>query len=409
MKTATLSPKQSLFGFALLLCIAFLLGTAELLPLAILTELAEHFQVPVTHISLMVSLFALCYALCTPLLSVALQKRQILQSFFLLLLAFFAFALLTYLSFLQKNFWPFFFSRLLTACLCGVLLAFCLQLLSFLQVPWKNSFSIALLFSGFSLSALLALPFFQKMANQQNLAGAFLVNVLCISFSALTLLGLFRKQLFSATHVAAKSSTVLSWKEVGKENLAFLSNKTVQKHIFFSVTFPASCYMLYTYLSPLIKETLAFSSDFLSVYLIFFGFLSLLSGLLSSEIFPKKSNTEKLKILSLSFALLLFCLFVSFLFQQKYGAMFFLSFLGIYIYLINVPLQEIFEQESEKHFPLAKNLASSIYSLSFNLGIALGAFLAGLIYFSPWSVALSLFAALLCLASYASLCSFKKQ
>lgn len=377
-----LSKKQSLFGFAFVLCYAFILGLTELSVIAVLPELASHFTVKLQDIALVVSLFALSYAFFTPLFSVGLQNFSIYKNFIALSSLFLVLCILTNTSLSTEHFTLFFFVRVAIASLCGILLALLLQFLKYLELPCSSSLATALVFSGFALASLLGMPFFQQLAKINLLKEAFLLFSLFTLITSLGVLVCFFP-LLKQTKKEKSSSTQeekLSFHVIYKENLNFIKSPIVWRGIIYSIFYPASAYVLFTYLSPLFTDVLHFSKDYLGGFLFLFGLLSFIASTLSSSISKLEKHIQTLQALALGLS----TLFLVFLFALKvewfWVALFCLSLLACFMSIINVPLQEIFEYESEENYPLAKNLASSIYSLSFNLGIALGAFLAGELY-----------------------------
>lgn len=379
MSSPSLSKKQSLFGFAFILCFSFILGLTELSIIAILPELATHFSVKLQSVSLLVSLFALSYAVFTPFFSIRLQHISIFKSFLILVAYFGSLFLLTHIALAFKIFPLFFFSRIALASVCGILLSLLLQSLKYLHLKRSNAWAMGLVFSGFSLASLLGMPFFQSLAGIQFLQTAFYIFT---AFTLFTILGLIFsfKPLYFKIHENPSAFSPSSWKSLYQENLNFILSPKVFRAMLFSIFFPTSSYLIFTYLSPFFSEVLGFNKEFLSPYLFLFGLLTLFSSIFSSKISVLNKHTVTLKRLALLQSGLFVLLAISIQVQNIYLGLLCLTGVAVLIYLINVPLQEIFENESQVYFPQAQNLASSIYSLSFNLGIALGAFLSGFLY-----------------------------
>lgn len=115
------------FQSFVLVFIAFTLGFSEFLIVGILDDLSRQFQVSVATIGYLVTIFALVYAISTPIITLMLGKANLFWSLLALMGVFTSGNIL---SLTASNFGWFAVSRVVTALVSGVAISIALSFVS---------------------------------------------------------------------------------------------------------------------------------------------------------------------------------------------------------------------------------------------------------------------------------------
>jgi predicted MFS family arabinose efflux permease len=107
-----------------------------------------------------------------------------------------------------------------------------------------------------------------------------------------------------------------------------------------------------------------------------YGVVSVFSTLIGGKI-AIRNGIGKLRYVFLIQAAILMSLYVSS--NSIVAALISVSFIALVVYIMNSTIQLYFIDLAEKHFPSAKDLASSLTPVSINVGIALGSALGGFV------------------------------
>lgn len=138
----------------------------------------------------------------------------------------------------------------------------------------------------------------------------------------------------------------------------------------------AATYTVYTYLTPLLQEVLFVPNQSISLVFLLYGVISIFSTLIGGKL-AAHNGIGKLRYVYLMQAVILASLYVSS--HTLLGGFISLSFMALVVYIMNSTMQLYFIDLADKHFPAARDLASSLTPVSVNVGIALGSALGGFI------------------------------
>jgi predicted MFS family arabinose efflux permease len=143
------------FMISLLAFGGFLVGTAEMMIAGILDMIAGDLHVSVGLAGQSVTLYALVFAIGTPILIAATSR---LERKTLLLSAFAVFIAGNAIAFVSASFWSFMLSRAVLAASAGIIVVVSLTVGSRLAPPEKRGGAIGTVIMGFSLSLVLGVP-----------------------------------------------------------------------------------------------------------------------------------------------------------------------------------------------------------------------------------------------------------
>ena len=142
----------------------------------------------------------------------------------------------------------------------------------------------------------------------------------------------------------------------------------------------AASYVFYTYLTPIMRDEVHVPEQYLSVGLVIFGAACLWSNLYGGKLADRGRGVEALthiRPIYCAHAVLMASLVVAH-WVPVYGALL-LVVLGMFMYLQNSASQVLYMDVASQSHPGSLNLAASLNSMSFNIGIAIGSAVGGLI------------------------------
>ena len=148
--------KKPLPGAVLLLAaLGFVLGTCEFVIVGILPEIAEGLNTSLAAVGKLVSVFAACYAVGTPVITAAtggISRRKLLA----VLMG--VFLLTSAASFAAPNVAVLYATRVVAALVSGTLTAVAMLYAKEVAAPEQTARAISLVYGGFSVAAVLGVP-----------------------------------------------------------------------------------------------------------------------------------------------------------------------------------------------------------------------------------------------------------
>ncbi len=135
--------------------VAFLLGCNEFMVVGVLSNIAKSYQASLSTVGLLVTIFALTYAICTPVLTTITSKFDRFQVLMTLMVVFLIGNTLTACA---PNLLVLFASRIITAAVAGAIISLILVYVSIVAPIEKRSMLVATVFSGFSTATIIGVP-----------------------------------------------------------------------------------------------------------------------------------------------------------------------------------------------------------------------------------------------------------
>lgn len=367
MTSATSGRRERFFTaqVSVLVFMSFLLGTSEFIIVGILPDIARDMHVPVTAVGALVSLFAFVYAPCTPVGAAICARFERFHALIVLLSVFLAGNLM---STFAINYPMLVASRVLTASVSGVLVAVSMTFGPDVAAADRQPRFISWVFSGFSVASVAGMP-----------AGTWIGQTFGwrASFVVIDLLTLVMVAVMFA--VLPKHSTPSKSSLAGQFRL-FMDVRIILGVL--AVVFGlAASYVWYTYLTPMFTDEIGVPTRFVSFALVGFGLACLWSNLHGGTLAARGEGIEPMTRMWRPYALQAVCMMLlPAAGLNPVAGVALLIVLGMTIYLQNSPSQVLFLHVATTRHPGSMTLASSLNSMSCNLGIALGSAVGGLAY-----------------------------
>lgn len=358
--------KERFFNLPVLILIAssFMLGMSEFIVVGILPDIAADLKISEVTVGNLVSLFAFVYAPVTPLGSALSARFPRFATHLTLIGIFLAGNLLCAFA---PNYAVLVVARIMIALVSGTLVAVAMTYVPDVTTDRFRTKFIAWVFSGFSIASVVGVPVGTWVANTFGWRWAFhIINVLTIVLIVGMVVALPR------------NSHIVKIGFLPQFRLFF--DRRIQLGVLTVVFGAAASYVFYTYLTPIMRDEVHVPEQYLSVGLVIFGAACLWSNLYGGKLADRGRGVEPLthiRPIYCAHAVLMASLVVAH-WVPVYGALL-LVVLGMFMYLQNSASQVLYMDVASQSHPGSLNLAASLNSMSFNIGIALGSAVGGLV------------------------------
>lgn len=358
--------KERFFNLPVLILIAssFMLGMSEFIVVGILPDIAADLKISEVTVGNLVSLFAFVYAPVTPLGSALSARFPRFATHLTLIGIFLAGNLLCAFA---PNYAVLVVARIMIALVSGTLVAVAMTYAPDVTTDKFRTKFIAWVFSGFSIASVVGVPVGAWVANTFGWRWAFhIINVLTIMLIVGMVVALPR------------NSHIVKIGFLPQFRLFF--DRRIQLGVLTVVFGAAASYVFYTYLTPIMRDEVHVPEQYLSVGLVIFGAACLWSNLYGGKLADRGRGVEPLthiRPIYCAHAVLMASLVVAH-WVPVYGALL-LVVLGMFMYLQNSASQVLYMDVASQSHPGSLNLAASLNSMSFNIGIALGSAVGGLV------------------------------
>ncbi len=347
----------------ILVMLSFIMGTSEFIIIGILPDMSVDMGYPYTAVGNLISIFAIGYAVLTPILTACLSRYsryRVLVSMCVL--------------FLLTNLWTLFagdyiqlaVSRLLTAAFSGALLGVGLTFVMDLVTPRFRPGAVALIYAGFSISSVVGVPLGTAMSHSLGWRSVFIL-----------ILGMGVAGTIAATHMLPRLPS--SEKNgSGKGGIGpLLKDRRIMLGALVTVFGAMGYYSVYTYMTPILETEIGFSESNVSIGLMMMGIAMLISNIISGKV-AGRGGLKILRYTYIAEAAFLFILPTAVM--NPVSGMVVLICFALLIYIMNSPVQIHLMELSSRDYPESLTFASSLNPSSFNIGIAIGSFTGGLFY-----------------------------
>lgn len=335
-------------------CAAFIFNTTEFVPVALLTDIAQSFDMQTSETGIMMTVYAwtvLVMSLPAMLATKNMERKSLLVKLFVI------FIIGHFLSIVAWNFWILLIARMCIALAHAVFWSITASLVMRVASKNKKTQALGMLAIGTSLATILGLPL-------GRLVGQFVgwrVTFGIIAFLALVTLFLIIRLL---PNLPSKNAGSLA-------SLPILAKRPLLIGLYITTAIIVSAHFTaYTYIEPFMIQIGQLDPNLATMILLVFG----ISGITASFLFNRLYRFGATKFIISAIALLVISLTLLLASANFTITMFLLAFIwGIGIACIGLSLQMRVLQLA----PDATDVATAIYSGIFNAGIGAGALFGG--------------------------------
>ncbi|MDN3436603.1 MFS transporter [Planococcus sp. APC 3900] len=379
----SLDKKRSNLALLALALSAFAIGTTEFISVGLLPMIAEDLTISVTTAGLTVSLYALGVMFGAPVLT-SVTANMSRKSLLLWIMV--VFIIGNVLAATATTVSVLLIARVVSALAHGVFMAIGATIAADLVPDNKRASAIAIMFTGLTVATVTGVPFGTFLGQQFGWRAAFM---------AIVVIGIIA---FIGNSIWIPSDLKKAVRTSFRDQAKLVTNGRLL--LVFSITALGygGTFVVFTYLSPLLQEVTGFQAGTVTLILVAYG----IAIAVGNTIGGKLANQNPIKALFYMFLIQSgILLILAFTAPFKIAGLITIIVMGLFAFM-NVPgLQVYAVMLAERYVPTAVDVASAINISAFNAGIAIGAFVGGVVADSiglihtSWIGALMVFGAVL--------------
>ena len=356
---------------------AFAIGTTEFVIVGLLPTIAADLQVSLPSAGLLVSLYALGVAIGAPVLT-ALTGRVPRKTLLVALMLVFTVGNLV--AFLAPGYGSLIVARILTGLAHGVFFSIGSIIATSVVPKEKAASAIAIMFTGLTVALVTGVPLGTFIGQHLGWRATFL------AVSGLGVVALLGSLAFVPRNLAQSAPATF------RQQLGVLAQPRLLMVYAMTALGYGGTFLSFTYLATILQEVTGFSANAVSGVLLVYGisvaFGNVWGGRLADRLGPIPALKRIFALLALVLLVLTFTAYNSWLVLLTVlalGAVAFGNVPGLQVYVV---------KQAQRHAPQATDVASGLNIAAFNIGIALGASLGGLVVehiglmHTPWLGAL---------------------
>lgn len=371
------TPGRARLCVALLVLLGFVLGCSEFIVIGIESNLAEEMGVSLATAGQLISLFALPYAVMTPVLALATGR---FRRYSVMLAYLVIFCIGNVLSAFAPNFAMLLAARVLLGSISGALLAVGVTFIPELVGAKRSSGALTLVYASYSVALIVATSVSKILASTVGWHVA-MYGTLVLSLVASALLAACMPRSGQTDEPAT-----------AREQARLFGEPSIIAGMLVFVFGIGSVYTFYGYVTPYMEQVLGMDAVAVSGALVVYGVITFGSNLLSGWV-DMRFGIKALVADFLAQAAILAGLYVAG--SSMPGSLVLVMLLGLVMYVASIPSVSHFMDVARRRYPKALTLASSLEPLSFNGGIAFGTFVGGVVVSGPGIGAVGLVGAVL--------------
>lgn len=357
----SLDKKRATFALLALAISAFAIGTTEFISVGLLPLIANDLHISVTVAGLTVTLYALGVTFGAPILTSltsGVPRKMLLIGIMLV------FIIGNSLAAASTGIGLLLTARIISALSHGVFMSIGSTIAADLVAEDRRASAISIMFSGLTVATVTGVPLGTFIGQQLGWRAAFaaivIVGIIALIANLILVPGNLRKGVRTPIRDQVKIVTN------GRLLLAFLITA-----LGYGGTF-----VVFTYLSPLLHDITGFKESTVALILLLYGIAIAIGNVIGGKAANRKPLSALLYMFLIQAAILLLLTFTA---PFKVAGLITIFCMGLLAFM-NVPgLQVYVVMLAERYAPQAVDVASSVNIAAFNAGIALGAYLGGIV------------------------------
>jgi len=348
---------------------AFGIGTTEFVIVGLLPTVANDLNTSISSAGLLVSLYALGVAIGAPVLTALTSKiarKRLLIGIMLL------FIIGNGLATIAPSFTLLILARILTGFAHGVFFSIGSTIAASLVPEDKRASAISIMFAGLTVAIVTGVPLGTYIGQNFGWRATF------IGVAILGVIGALASYFLVPSNIKKSPPLRLV------DQLKVLKNPSILLVLAITALGYGGTFVTFTYLAPLLEEVTGFSASMTSVLLLVYGIAIALGNIIGGKVSNKTPGKALMVMFALQAVVLVVLYFTA---NSPILSIVTLFFMGILAFS-NVPALQLYVVKmAEKYLPGTEDVASALNIAAFNVGIAIGAYVGGLIVESTLGVA----------------------
>lgn len=357
----SLDKKQSTLALLALAISAFAIGTTEFISVGLLPLIASDLHISVTTAGLTVSLYALGIMFGAPILT---SMTSSMSRKTLLLWIMIVFIIGNSIAASATSIGVLLVARVISALSHGIFMSIGSTIAADLVPENRRASAISIMFTGLTVATVTGVPIGTFIGQQFGWRMAFVIIIL------LGVIALIANSFLVPSTI--RKSTRTSF----RDQIKLVSNGRLLLVFMITALGYGGTFVVFTYLAPLLQEISGFKEGTVALILLVYGIAIALGNMIGGKL----SNRNPVKALFYMFIAQAIVLFVlMFTAPFRIAGLITIFLMGLFAFM-NVPgLQVYVVMLAERFVPSAVDVASALNIAAFNAGIAIGAYLGGVI------------------------------
>ncbi len=348
---------------------AFGIGTTEFVIVGLLPTVANDLNTSISSAGLLVSLYALGVAIGAPVLTALTSKiarKRLLIGIMLL------FIIGNGLATIAPSFTLLILARILTGFAHGVFFSIGSTIAASLVPEDKRASAISIMFAGLTVAIVTGVPLGTYIGQNFGWRATF------VGVAILGVIGALASYFLVPSNIKKSPPLRLV------DQLKVLKNPSILLVLAITALGYGGTFVTFTYLAPLLEEVTGFSASMTSVLLLVYGIAIALGNIIGGKVSNKTPGKALMVMFALQAVVLVVLFFTASSTTWSVATLFFMGILAF----SNVPALQLYVVKmAEKYLPGTEDVASALNIAAFNVGIAIGAYVGGLIVESTLGVA----------------------
>jgi predicted MFS family arabinose efflux permease len=379
----SIDKKRSTFALLALAASAFAIGTTEFISVGLLPLIAGDLKVPVTTAGLTVSLYALGVTFGAPVLTsiTSSMSRKTLLLWIMII-----FIVGNSIAASAASIGVLLAARVISAFSHGVFMSIGSTIAADLVPENRRASAISIMFSGLTVATVTGVPLGTFIGQHFGWRMAFILIV------AVGIIALIANSVLVPSDLRSGTRTSV------RDQFKLLKNGRLLLLFMITALGYGGTFVVFTYLSPILQNITGFKESTVALILLLYGVAIAIGNMIGGKL----SNRNPIRALFYMFIVQAVVLFI-FMYTApfKIEGLITVFFMGLLAFM-NVPgLQVYVVMLAERFVPAAVDVASAMNIAAFNVGIAFGSYLGGVITDSAglihttWIGSLMVFAAVI--------------
>ncbi|MFE3973572.1 MULTISPECIES: MFS transporter [unclassified Peribacillus] len=355
------SKNRSTWALLALAISAFAIGTTEFISVGLLPLISKDLHITVTTAGLTVSLYALGVMFGAPILT-SLTSNMSRKTLLLWIMVVFIAG--NALAASATTVGVLLIARVISALAHGIFMSIGATIAADLVPENRRASAIAIMFTGLTVATVTGVPFGTFVGQQFGWRFAFII-IVAIGVIA-----------FIGNSILVPSDLRKAARTTFRDQIKLVTNGRLLLVFIITALGYGGTFVVFTYLSPLLQEVTGYKEGTVALILLIYGVAIAIGNTLGGK-FANRNPINALFYMFLIQAIVLVVL--TFTAPFKIAGLITIILMGLFAFM-NVPgLQVYVVMLAERFVPSAVDVASAINIAAFNAGIAIGAYLGGVI------------------------------
>ncbi|OMF21458.1 MFS sugar transporter [Paenibacillus sp. FSL H8-0548] len=357
----TREKRRSTLALLALAVSAFAIGTTEFISVGLLPLISQDLNISVTTAGLTVTLYALGVTFGAPVLTsltTKIPRKALLLGIMVI------FILGNTLAATASSITLLLVARIISALSHGVFMSIGSTIAADVVSPDRRASAIAIMFTGLTVATITGVPIGTFIGQQLGWRAAFIAIVI------VGVIAFISNSILVPSDLRQGTPTTLS------QQFKLITNRRLLLLFLITALGYGGTFTVFTYLTPFLQEITGFQQKHVTIILLLYGIAIAIGNVIGGKL----ANRKPLIALFYMFIVQAFVLFLlTFTAPFKIAALITIVLMGLFHFMNVAGLQVYVVMLAERFVPSGVDVASAINIAAFNAGIAIGAYLGGVV------------------------------